>query len=188
MTTDAQLIAWIEGVALQDKHAMHSLYDASANRLMAVAIRVVGSRDQAEDVLQDSFLTIWRNASTYRASLSPPMAWMGMIVRSRGLDHLRRRASEASVDGQPIDDVFEQSLASDDALPIDLVQASEQATALHQCLRQMPTAQRALLTMAYFRDLSQSELAQRFALPLGTVKTWMRRGLEQLRICMNRFV
>jgi RNA polymerase sigma factor (sigma-70 family) len=108
-------------------------------------------------------------------------------VRSRGLDFLRRRKAEQSLAGQPMDEMLSDTLAADDATPMDMQEASEQAWALHECLRKIEAKQREVLTLAYFRDLSQNELAQQLKLPLGTVKTWMRRSLAQLRTCMNRF-
>jgi RNA polymerase sigma factor (sigma-70 family) len=185
--TDDHLMAWLERIAQQDAQALRELYDATSHKLFAIAIRVVGNVEHAEDVLQEAFLTIWRVAGDYRAPLSPPMVWLGVIVRSRGLDFLRRRASERSLAGPPIDDVLADTLAADQDTPMDTSEASEQAWALHECLRKIEPKQREVVTMAYFRDLSHSELAQQLKLPLGTVKTWMRRSLEQLRTCMNRF-
>jgi RNA polymerase sigma factor (sigma-70 family) len=185
--TDDRLMAWLERIAQQDAQALRELYDATSHKLFAIAIRVVGNVEHAEDVLQEAFLTIWRVAGDYRAPLSPPMVWLGVIVRSRGLDFLRRRASERSLAGPPIDDVLADTLAADQDTPLDTSEASEQAWALHECLRKIEPKQREVVTMAYFRDLSHSELAQQLKLPLGTVKTWMRRSLEQLRTCMNRF-
>jgi RNA polymerase sigma factor (sigma-70 family) len=185
--TDEQLIAWLERIAAQDSAALRQLYDATSSKLYAVAMRVVGNVEHAEDVLQEAYLTIWRVAGDYRAPLSPPMAWMGVIVRSRGLDFLRRRTAERALAGQPMDDVLADTLAADQDTPMDAQDASEQAFALHECLRKIEAKQRQVVTMAYFRDLSHSELAQQLSLPLGTVKTWMRRGLDQLRTCMNRF-
>ncbi len=186
-TPDEQLIEWLERVADQDAAALRSLYEATSSRLYAVALRVVGNTEHAEDVLQEAFLTIWRVAGDYRAPLSPPMAWLGVIVRSRGLDFLRRRSAERALAGQPIDEELADTLAAEQDSPMDTRDASEQAWALHECLRKIEAKQRQVVTMAYFRDLSHGELAQQLSLPLGTVKTWMRRGLEQLRLCMNRF-
>ena len=93
---DASLIALLDRIALQDHAALKLLYDQCAPKLYGLAMRVVTHRDWAEDVLQEAFLTIWRSAASYRASLSPPMAWLGLVVRSRGLDMLRRRAAERS--------------------------------------------------------------------------------------------
>jgi RNA polymerase sigma factor (sigma-70 family) len=185
--SDEQLILWLERIASQDSAALRQLYDATSSKLYAVAMRVVGNVEHAEDVLQEAYLTIWRVAGDYRAPLSPPMAWLGVIVRSRGLDFLRRRSSERALAGQPIDEVLADTLAADQETPMDAQDASEQAFALHECLRKIDVKQRQVVTMAYFRDLSHSELAEQLSLPLGTVKTWMRRGLDQLRTCMNRF-
>jgi RNA polymerase sigma factor (sigma-70 family) len=147
----------------------------------------VRNTEHAEDVLQDAFLNIWRVAADYRATLSPPMAWLGMVVRSRALDFLRKRTAEKALGGVEISDNLSETLAGDSPNPMDTSQASEQAWALHECLRQIEARPREVLTLAYFRDLSHGELAEQLRLPLGTVKTWIRRSLDQLRICMARF-
>lgn len=186
-TLDDNLIALIERVALQDTLAMRALYDATSSKLYAVAMRVVSNTTHAEDVLQDAYLNIWRIAGDYRASLSPPMAWMGVVVRSRALDFLRKRTSEKSLAAVDIDDTVGETLQADSPDPMDASDASEQAWALHECLRKIEAQPRQVLTLAYFKDLSHSELAEQLKLPLGTVKTWIRRSLEQLRSCMARF-
>lgn len=190
MTTDnhdAQLIALLDRIARQDDTALKALYDLCASKLYGLALRVVTRRELAEDVLQEAFLSIWRSAGDYRASLSPPMAWLGLIVRSRGLDLLRRRAAERSHLTDELDEVLADTLPGDGPTPMDTAQASEQAWALHQCLGKLDNKQREVVSLAYVRDLSHSELAQQLSLPLGTVKTWIRRGLDQLRLCMARF-
>jgi RNA polymerase sigma factor (sigma-70 family) len=186
-SNDAEMIQLLDRIALQDQSALKALYNLCSSKLFGLAVRVVSNREWAEDVLQESFLSIWRGAGDYRASLSPPMAWMGLIVRSRGLDFLRRRASQRSHLTQEIDEVMADTLALDAPTPMDTAQASEQAWALHQCLVKLENRQREVVSLAYVRDLSHSELAQQLKLPLGTVKTWIRRGLEQLRVCMSRF-
>jgi len=167
--------------------ALRELYDLTASRLYGVALRVVGNREWAEDVLQEAYLNVWRISADYRAVLSPPLAWMGVIVRSRALDFLRRRASERADAALDLDEVLSDTLAGESADPMDASQASEQAWALHECLRKLEARQREVVSLAYLRDLSHSELAQQLKLPLGTVKTWIRRGLDQLRGCMARF-
>ncbi len=184
---DALLIVLIDRIARQDEAAFKALYDQCATKLYGLALRVVSQRELAEDVLQEAFMTIWRNAAEYRASLSPPMAWLGLIVRSRGLDLLRRRAAERTHLTDELDDTLADTLDANSLTPLDTAQASEQAWALHQCLGQLENKQREVVSLAYVRDLSHSELAQQLRLPLGTVKTWIRRGLDQLRLCMARF-
>lgn len=186
-SNDADMILLLDRIALQDAAALKALYELCSSKLFGLAVRVVSNREWAEDVLQESFLSIWRSAGDYRASLSPPMAWMGLIVRSRGLDFLRRRASQRTHLTQEIDEGMADTLALDAPSPMDTAQASEQAWALHQCLVKLENRQREVVSLAYVRDLSHSELALQLKLPLGTVKTWIRRGLEQLRVCMARF-
>ena len=185
--SDALLIALLERIAHQDDAALKVLYQQCAPKLYGLALRVVTHRDWAEDVLQEAFLSIWRSAPDYRASLSPPMAWMGLIVRSRGLDMLRRRTADRSHVTQELDDTMADTMASDSPTPMDTAQASEQAWALHQCLGRLENKQREVVSLAYVRDMSHGELAEQLSLPLGTVKTWIRRGLDQLRSCMARF-
>ena len=193
---DLHLIALLDRVAARDvssgRHAdseaaLRELYDLTSSRLYGVALRVVNHRDWAEDVLQEAYLNIWRIAGNYRSALSPPLAWMGVIVRSRALDFLRRRASERADAGLELDAAISETVAGESPDPLDTSQASEQAWALHECLRKLETRQREVLSLAYLRDLSHSELAQQLKLPLGSVKTWIRRGIEQLRGCMARF-
>ncbi|WP_372824332.1 sigma-70 family RNA polymerase sigma factor [Polaromonas sp.] len=184
---DSHLIALIDRVALADESALRELYELTSSKLYGVAVRVVTNRSWAEDVLQEAFLNIWRIAGDYKATLSPPMAWMCLTVRSRGLDFLRRRTSGRADTALELDDVLSDTLEGDSANPMDTALAGEQAWALHQCLSQLDNKQREVVSLAYMRDLSHGELAEQLKLPLGTVKTWIRRGLEQLRGCMARF-
>jgi RNA polymerase sigma factor (sigma-70 family) len=191
---DQHLIALIDRVAASGgrsgsdgEAALRELYDLTSSRLYGVALRVVTNREWAEDVLQEAYLNIWRIACNYHQALSPPLAWMGVIVRSRALDFLRRRASERADTAVELDGVVSDTVAGDSPNPMDVSEASEQAWALHECLRKLEARQREVLSLAYLRDLSHGELAEQLKLPLGTVKTWIRRGIEQLRGCMARF-
>ncbi len=187
--TDQELMDLLDRIAAQDEPALRSLYEATSSRLYGLALRILRHKDWAEDVLQDSYLHIWRSASGYRGTLSPPLAWMGLVVRSRALDFLRRRRAERLHLNEEFD---EAQLAAhgggDDESqgPLQLTEASEQAVALYQCLERLEGRQREVVSLAYLRDLSHGELAGQLQLPLGTVKTWIRRGLEQLRRCLSR--
>lgn len=184
---DHALMALIDRVAARDETALKALYDQTSGKLYGLALRVTANREWAEDALQEAFLQVWKNAADYRASLSPPMAWLGLIVRSRSLDQLRRHKAEREHLTDELDDALADTLEGDSANPMDTSLASQQAWALHQCLTRLENKQREVVSLAYLRDLSHGELAQQLKLPLGTVKSWIRRGLDQLRTCMARF-
>ena len=179
------MISLIDRVADRDAVALQRLYERTAARLHGLALRVVRNPELAEDVLQEAFLKIWRSAPTYRASLSPPLAWMGLILRSCALDVLRRQKTGGAGKTQELDALMEDTLPSAELGPEQLTQASEQAWLLHQCLQQLAPPQREAMVLAYMRDMSHSQLAERLAQPLGTIKTWMRRSLDKLRTCME---
>jgi RNA polymerase sigma-70 factor (ECF subfamily) len=184
---DALLMSLIDRVAARDETALKALYELTSPKLYGLSLRVVRNSEWAEDALQDTFLQIWRTAPDYRATLSPPMAWLGLIVRSRSLDLLRRRKAERDHLTDSMDDAMAETLEGDSPNPMDTSLASQQAWALHQCLGKLENNQREVVSLAYLRDLSHGELAQQLKLPLGTVKTWIRRGLDQLRQCMAHF-
>jgi RNA polymerase sigma factor (sigma-70 family) len=184
---DRELMEILDRVAAQDEAALKALYDRTSSKLYGLALRIVRDRDAAEDVLQEAFVSIWRGAANYRASLSPPLAWMGLIVRSRALDALRKRSADRAGVTEELDEMLAETLEGDSPNPMDVSEASQQAFALHQCLTRLEARQREVVSLAYLRDQSHGELAEQLKLPLGTVKTWIRRGLDQLRNCMARY-
>ncbi len=192
---DQRLITLLDRIAARDNPgrdaelALREIYELCAPRLHGLAMRVLRRTEWAEDVLQETFLQVWRNAADYRASLSPPMAWMGVMVRSRSLDFLRRRAAQRVDAAVPLDEAEAENETVDEQAtdPLDATQASQLARSLHDCLRRLEPRQREAVSLAYLRDLSHSELAEQLRLPLGTVKSWIRRGLDQLRGCMAGF-
>ncbi|MGX6571167.1 sigma-70 family RNA polymerase sigma factor [Cupriavidus necator] len=180
-----RLAALLQAVAIGERQALRGLYDLTATKLFGLALRITGRRDWAEDVVQESFVSIWHHAGDYRPHLAAPMTWMTAIVRNRALDCLRR-ASAARV-GQTVelDKDLGEWLADDTAGPAELADASQQARALNRCLQRLEQPQRQAIMLAYLQDLSHAELAARLRAPLGTVKSWIRRGLERLRSCME---
>ena len=172
-------------VAIGDRQALRAVYELSAAKLFGLALRITGKRDLAEDVVQESFVSIWHHAGDYRPQLAAPMTWMTTIVRNRALDALRRTAAARLASATPLDDAPESDLADATAGPAELAQASQQARALNRCLQRLEHGQRQAIVLAYLQDMSHSELAERMHAPLGTVKSWIRRGLERLRACLE---
>lgn len=185
---DQELMELLDRIAAREEPALKSLYDLTSARMFGLALRILGHKDWAEDVLQESYLHVWRGAGDYRATLSPPLAWLGLVVRSRALDFLRRRRAERLHVNEEFDETQQTLADTHERGPQQLAEASEQALVLHQCLQRLEQRQREVVSLSYLRDLSHGELAAQLQLPLGTVKTWIRRGLEQLRQCMTRYV
>ena len=179
---DATLLAqWIAAVSLGDQAAYRRLYDATAPKLMAVALRILREESRAEDVLQDSFVNVWNSAGSYNASLSAPMTWLVTIVRNRSLDYIRR-ADPRTVE---LDDDLEAVIESDRPAPPDLASLGQDALELQRCLKRLDGGQRQAIAFAYWQGLTHSELAATMRIPIGTVKTWIRRGLEKMRRCLD---
>jgi RNA polymerase sigma-70 factor (ECF subfamily) len=182
--TDDQLHHLLAAVALQDRKAFRALYDATSARLFGFALRVLRKDELAEEAVQDAFVAIWHAASGYRVHLASPLTWMATIVRNKALD-IRRRAQADGADAQvELDDA--DGVADTAAGPHDRAQRSRDARALALCMDTLAGRQRQAIGMAYLHDLSHSEVAGRLGLPIGTVKTWIRRGLDRLRECLAK--
>jgi RNA polymerase sigma-70 factor (ECF subfamily) len=177
-----QLSALLARCALRDQKAFEALYRTSSPKLFAVAVRITRRRDWAEEVLQESFVSIWNHASGYSPSKSAPMTWMTAIVRNRALD-LLRRPREVELDEEHEELI--ESIPDEAPGPEELLRQAADAGALADCMKQLTGEQQKSITLAFFYGLSHGELAQRMQKPLGTVKTWVRRGLDRLRDCLE---
>jgi RNA polymerase sigma-70 factor (ECF subfamily) len=182
-TDPAQLRAWLHGAARRDRMAFRSLYEASSPKLYGLALRILGRRELAEEVLQESFVAIWHHAIDYESGLSAPMTWMTTIVRNRAFDLLRRSRNETDAD--TIDSHALESIADLAATPAERLQMSSEAQALADCMAALEDKHREVVGMAFFQDLSYNDVANKLALPLGTVKTWIRRSLARLHACLS---
>ena len=186
MTDESNLHALIARVALQERAALRELYDATAGRLLAVVRRLTGDEAAAEDVVQDTFVTVWTRASQFPALRSSPMAWLTTLARHRAIDLMRRRRSETSLTWHDDDGQERQhDIADASGSPLDQLLERQAEGRLAGCLNQLEDDRRGVVLMAYAEGLTHEQLARRLGRPLGTVKTWIRRSLLQLRECLG---
>jgi RNA polymerase sigma-70 factor (ECF subfamily) len=181
-----QLKVWLQAAGKRDNAAFRALYDASSAKLFGFALRILNKRELAEEVLQESFVAIWNNAANYQSHLAAPMTWMATIVRNKAFDHLRRTTSTVEIDAEQFDSEVINALQDPQRTPIERLQMSGDAKALAWCMSALEGAHRQVVALAYYHDLSHSEVANQMKLPIGTVKTWIRRSLEKLRLCLAK--
>ncbi|WP_426114041.1 sigma-70 family RNA polymerase sigma factor [Massilia sp. PWRC2] len=181
-----QLKTWLQAAAKRDAAAFRLLYDASSSKLFGFALRILNKRELAEEVLQESYVAIWNNAANYQSHLAAPMTWMATIVRNKAFDHLRRTNNTVDIDTQQFDSEVINALQDPQRTPIEALQMSGDAKALAWCMSALEGAHRQVVALAYYHDLSHSEVASQMKLPIGTVKTWIRRSLEKLRVCLAK--
>ena len=177
-----QLAELLAQCALKNQHSFNKLYQLTAAKLYGVALRILRRQDWAEEVLQECYVNIWNHAGDYAMAKSAPLTWMTSIVRNRCLDWLRRPQTEAT--GEQYD-VAVEAWQDDAPGPMEQLAASSEAAALARCMQQLDAKQRQSIMLAFFNGLSHSELAAHMKQPLGTVKTWVRRGLERLKKCLD---
>ena len=168
----------LAGITRHEQAALANFYDLTVSRVYAVALRIVRRIDLAEEVVSDVYLQVWRDARRYDTERGKVLGWLLIIARSRALDLLRRQ-DEAFSHPEPYDLVAEPE--SNQHGPQDLLAASQAGSALHAALHKLSALQRQLLAQAFFRGLSHQEIAEQSCMPLGTVKTHIRRALRELR-------
>ena len=167
----------IQKVANQDRDAFSQLYDRFSNLVFTLAIRMLKVRSDAEDLLQEVFVQVWRQAQSYSVQRGSPEAWIVNIARSRAIDKIRsiRRMEKSFV----LTDDPARAESSDNVE--SSAAESEARIAMNSALANLPETQRKVLELAYFDGLTQTEIANRLAEPLGTIKTRMRSGIQRLR-------
>ncbi len=175
-----RLAGALREVATGDRAALESLYRETSAKLFAVCLRILVDRHDAEEALQDTYVAIWRRASGYDATRGSPTTWLVVVARHCAIDRLRslRRATTS-----PIELAVE--IADDRPSAFDLASAGHDERRLHDCLGELGTGDRAFITTAFYEGESYATLAARQSLPLGTVKSRMRRALLKLRACLE---
>lgn len=181
-------LALLERIARGDSSAIGELYDRHSRMVFGLVCRIVRDEGEAEDVLQEVFLRVWQKADTYDAALGNPAAWLVRIARNRAIDRIRARQARPAT--EPQDNALLVAPVDENVMPGPERAAalSEEQRAIAAALRQIPAEQRLLIEQAFFQGYTQAELAARFQLPLGTVKTRIRTGMIAMRDHLQHLV
>ena len=171
----------VHRTALGDRRAFEQLYRQTSATLFGVALALMRRRDLAEEVLQEAYIKAWHAAGTYQAERGTVSTWLGTIVRRSAIDRLRRQKGDRRAVADPDWELFED----DGPGPLERMMADADARRLAKCLEHLDERQRESVRLAFFHGMTHSELAERLATPLGTVKAWIRRGLDRLRGCLD---
>lgn len=183
MNTSEDRVLLLRRCGKGDSAALRTLYDDVAPQLFAVILRILPKRDLAEEALQEAFLSIWRNAASYRPDRGAPMAWLATIARNRAFD-LRRSLKAEPHAGDPMA-AFEETIPAEGNNPEQETGLAVEAQRLDNCMRHLTPEQNRVIRLAFINGLSYPEIAQHIRSPLGTVKSWIRRGLQALKSCLE---
>jgi RNA polymerase sigma-70 factor, ECF subfamily len=192
MLDDIEIKRLILLTAAHDASAFSMLYQRTSPVLLGVALRITRRREMAEEVLHDAFVKVWNQAKSFDPLALQPVAWMTAIVRNRALDLVtsaeatRVESFDAHDDDDGSGNALERLLDWSDAGDAGATLDNERATHhLRDCLAELKATERQAISLAYHHGMSHSELAEHLQKPVGTVKSWVRRGLEALRTCMD---
>lgn len=178
---------------LGDRSAFSTLYQRTSAHLLGVILRIQRQRDLAEDLLQEVYVNVWRSASSFDASRAQALTWLSSVARNRAIDSLRRRQTEPETisthrpgrEDEEDHDML-QDFVSDDPDPQTLFSNAVEARAVRVCMDALSADQKQSLALAFYQGLSHAEVADQMTQPLGSVKSWVRRGLLALRNCLER--
>ncbi|MEO7057895.1 MAG: sigma-70 family RNA polymerase sigma factor [Caldimonas sp.] len=179
--------------SLGDRVAFATLYERTSPHLFAVVLRINRDKAQAEDILQEVYVNVWRAASSFDAAQSQPLTWLTSIARNRAIDSLRRVATQPKLrslgpagDGSDREDESVYDTIADSAPgPLDLLSRAADARSLAVCMDRLSALQRQSVALAFYQGLSHAEVAEQLRQPLGTVKSWVRRALMTLKSCLQ---
>jgi RNA polymerase sigma factor (sigma-70 family) len=167
-------------IAAGDRDALRHLYEATSSKLFGVCLRILSDREEAEDVLQDVYVTIWRRADRFDPRKASVTTWASTIARNRAIDRLRARGPAAYA--EPVDEL--EIPDGGESAEARLVASGERAR-LEKCLGELDSRTAQVIRTAFFEGVTYDTLARRMETPLGTVKSWIRRGLARLRGCLE---
>ena len=179
----AALRALLGRCARRDHAAFERLYQLTAPKLYSLCLDVLRRPELAEEVLQEVFAQIWRAAERFEGYRAAPMTWMTVLTRNRAIDVLRRRANAVASYAEQRDPLEAVDPVSD---PVAYAQRLDEREALRRCLERLQARQREVIVMAFYQGLSHHQLSEAVGHPVGTVKSWIRRGLGQLKHCLEQ--
>ncbi|WP_435203050.1 sigma-70 family RNA polymerase sigma factor [Qipengyuania sp. 902] len=164
-----------------DRAALEDIYRATSAKLFGICLRILGDEKEAEDALQDVYLTLWRRADRYDPERASPIAWLATFARNRAIDRLRT----GKVRGGAVPEDKAASLSDGSPLPDSMLIDEEREARVRACLEELDETPRDAIRSAFFEGRTYAELAERQGVPLGTMKSWIRRGLAKLKACME---
>ena len=176
-----RLASRLAAVGSGDRAALREVYDSTSAKLFGICVRILGDREEAEDVLQDVYVTVWNKARTFDETRASPITWLATIARNRSIDRLRQIGPRRL--DRPVEDVAELADDRDDGFAA--LQSRQEAGRLHECLASLEERARGAIAEAFFSGRTYPELAVEAGLPLGTMKSLVRRGLLKLRQCLE---
>jgi RNA polymerase sigma-70 factor, ECF subfamily len=180
MLTPADLVSLIAAVAKGDEAAFERLYVATRAKLYGVVLRILRRQELAEEIIQETYVKIWNSAGQFNPELASPITWMTSIARNRAIDLVRKK-SEASIEEEP--DAMEVAAESHD--PLARREMTEELKRLLECVGRLEPDRQRLVLLAYYNGWSREQLAEKFAAPINTIKTWLRRSLLDIRECLG---
>lgn len=179
-TARSRLSAALARVATGDRAALRQVYDLTSAKLFGVCLRISQDREAAEDILQDVYIKVWNRAGRFDPTRASPITWLCAIARNTAIDARRASAGPAMVGAE-----LAAEIADDRALAPELIDAEQDRARIFDCLEGLEEKQGRAIRAAFFDGFTYSQLAERMAVPLGTMKSWVRRGLLQLRECLG---
>jgi RNA polymerase sigma-70 factor, ECF subfamily len=180
MQTPQEISSLLARVARKDRAAFQAVYQASSAKLYGIVLRILKRRDIADEVLQEVYVKIWERAGDFDPKMASPITWMATIARNRALDEVRRKKPDSIEDHPELLDV-----ASQEELAIDGIMRGEDGKRLYDCLSRLEPDRAQMIVLAYCEGLSREDLGSRYGQPVNTIKTWLRRSLQQLRTCLS---
>ncbi len=180
--TSQELVDLLADVARGERAALATLYARTSAKLYGICLRLMGSEADAQDVLHDAYLTVWRNAARFDPAKASAITWLAVLTRNKAIDRLRQRRGST----EPAEAVAVAELADDGPTALDIIEEEQDRARLTNCLELLDERARGMIRAAFFSGATYPELAAREGVPLGTMKSWIRRGLINLRGCLEQ--